>query len=156
MAGCDANYIRLLKLLPQLEEYRLDCLQSGQYPGYSRDFVIDAAGPACRETDVMEACVRINVLEVFPYTSTLQIAQQNRLNAWVEPPSILIRVYHDAHAAEAVAYQGHRGFLARYETPNSRMYQQDEKRQINEFLGEWLALCVQAGRSLTAPVFCPA
>lgn len=156
MAGCDANYIRLLKLLPHLESYRLDSLQHGADTGYSRDFVIDSMQCPGGEASVMEARVRIRVLEVFPYTSTLEIAQLNRLNQWVEPPSLLIRVYHDAHAAEAVAYQGHRGFLARYETPNSRMYHQDEKRQINEFLGEWLSLCVQAGRSMTTPLFCPA
>lgn len=160
MAGCDANYIRLLKLLPHLESYRLDCLQCVTDEGYSRDFLIDSMHAPAGEEAVMEARVRIRVLEVFRYTSTLEIAQLNqygeRLNQWVEPPSILIRVYHDAHAAEAVAYQGHRGFLARYETPNSRMYHQDEKRQINEFLGEWLSLCVQAGRSMNSPLFCPA
>lgn len=173
MAGCDANYIRLLKLLPRLESYRLDCLHqtmsdaTGDATGdargereYSRDFLVDSMHAPAGEGPVMEARVRIRVLEVFRYTSTLEIAQLNQygeqLNQWVEPPSILIRVYHDAHAAEAVAYQGHRGFLARYETPNSRMYHQDEKRQINEFLGEWLSLCVQAGRSMNAHVFCSA
>lgn len=156
MAGCDANYIRLLKLLPHLESYRHDCLEFTTDEGYSRDFLIDSIRAPGTGEAVMEARVRIRVLEVFRYTSTLEIAQLTRLSQWVEPPAILIRVYHDAHAAEAVAYQGHRGFLARYETPNSRMYHQDEKRQINEFLGEWLNLCVQAGRSLSTPLLCPA
>src|SRR5690606_38136473 len=156
MAGCDANYIRLLKLLQQLEGYRHGVLQYAIDAGYSREFVIDSAADRFKEAAAMESRVRLRVLEVFPYTSTLEITQLNRLSQWVEPPSVLIRVYHDAHAAEAVASQGHRGFLARYDIPNSRMYHQDEKRQINEFLGEWLNLCVQAGRSMAAPIFCSA
>jgi uncharacterized protein len=28
------------------------------------------------------------------------------------------------------------------------MYQSDEKLQINQFLGEWLSLCLNQGRSI--------
>ena len=113
-----------------------------------REFVI--ASPV---EEGHEARVRISVVEVFPYTSTLAITQVNSVSDWIDPPGILVRMYHDASTAEAVAYQGHRGFLARYALPNPTMYHQDEKRQINEFLGEWLSLCLQAGRSLNAPEF---
>ncbi len=176
MACCDANYIRLLKLMPELESFRAACLQSlagsasgtsqeGQVPNftvrdllnvgtlpddviYTREFVMASpVGDGC------EAKVRISVVEVFRYTSTLEIVQLNRVSPWVNPPGIMIRLYHDAVTAEAVLYQGHKAFFAKYATPNSRMYHRDEKRQINEFLGEWLSLCIQAGRSLTSPAF---
>lgn len=174
MADCDANFIRLLKLMPELESFRDACLQAedanacavneqptlrhfpkddlvqinGSELGsqYARDFVISSpAGDEVR--------VRISVLEVFPYTSTLAINQLTQVSPWIDPPGILVRVYHDASTAEAVAYQGHRAFLAKYAIPNPTMYHQDEKRQINEFLGEWLSLCLQAGHSLKPPTF---
>ena len=91
--------------------------------------------------------------EVFRYTSTLAVTQLTRVSQWIDPPIILVRVYHDAATAEAIAYQGHKAFLARYAIPNPTMYHQDEKRQINEFLGEWLSLCLQAGHSLKTPMF---
>ena len=103
--------------------------------------------------DGEEVRVRISVVEIFRYTSTLEIVQLTRVSPWVSPPGIMIRLYHDAVTAEAVAYQGHKAFLAKYATPNSRIYHRDEKRQINEFLGEWLSLCLQDGRSLTSPTF---
>lgn len=176
MADCDANYIRLLKLMPDLESFRIACLESlantalggnheGAVPGFRvRDFC--SIGAMNSDTDCTrefviaspvgegeETRVRISTLEVFRYTSTLEIVQLTRVSRWISPPGILVRLYHDAATAEAVAYQGHRSFLAKYATPNSKMYHQDEKRQINEFLGEWLSLCIQAGRSLKAPTF---
>ncbi len=180
MADCDANYIRLLKLMPDLESFRTVCLESlastasggnheGRVPdfrardfysvgavdcevGCTREFVI-ASPWANGEGEAEEVKVRISTVEVFRYTSTLEIVQLTRVSRWINPPGILVRLYHDAATAEAVAYQGHRSFLAKYATPNSKMYHQDEKRQINEFLGEWLSLCIQAGLSLKAPTF---
>jgi uncharacterized protein YqiB (DUF1249 family) len=168
MADCDANFIRLLKLMPALETFRIKYLQSSREAGArrgeelvpaswgmgtlpescEREFLITAPGEP-----QSEARVRISVLEVFAYTSTLALTQVNRISDWVEPPSILVRMYHDAATAEAVAYQGHRALLARYALPNPATYQPDEKRQINEFLGEWLRLCLQAGRSVNTPEF---
>lgn len=173
MADCDANFIRLLKLMPALESFRSKCLerpQSGHSLGHREDRLpqFGEAGilpEACMREFVIaspveaghEARVRISVVEVFPYTSTLAVTQMNRISDWIDPPGILVRMYHDASTAEAVAYQGHRAFLARYALPNPTMYHQDEKRQINEFLGEWLSLCLQAGRSLhTSEFFCAA
>lgn len=180
MAICDANFIRLLKLMPELESYRITCLRSltdatseRRYeagkecaiPAFSvKDFysvgndAFDSASVrefliASPVDKAVEVKVRIRALEVFRYTTTLEIAQLTRVSDWIEPPAIMIRLYHDATTAEAVAYQGHKGFLAKYSAPNSKMYQQDEKRQINEFLAEWLTLCLQAGRSLKAPSF---
>lgn len=174
MADCDANFIRLLKLMPELESFREACFSAEQALAcggseepalqrfsqceniplkiskcgsqYARDFVISSpTGDEVR--------VRVSVLEVFPYTSTLAINQLTRVSQWIDPPGILVRVYHDATTAEAVAYQGHKAFLAKYAIPNPTMYHQDEKRQINEFLGEWLSLCLQAGQSLKPPTF---
>ncbi len=149
MADCDANFIRLLKLMPELESFRERHFQlvNDLPEQYVRDFALSSS-----QSDE-EQKVRISVLEVFRYTSTLSIQQLTQVSDWIDPPGILVRVYHDASTAEAVAYQGHRAFLAKYAIPNPTMYHQDEKRQINEFLGEWLSLCLQAGRSIKAPIF---
>ncbi len=179
MADCDANFIRLLKLMPELESFREHCFQLDQESPTSGGINLDFhrksndEAVACTASDDTEQYtrefilssphhneeqrVRISVLEVFRYTSTLSITQVTQVSDWIEPPGIIVRVYHDASTAEAVSYQGHRAFLAKYAIPNPTMYHQDEKRQINEFLGEWLSLCLQAGRSLKAPtVICAA
>lgn len=174
MADCDANFIRLLKLMPTLESFRQSCFEAGQAvlssshaePSMTRQYECDESPAGCaneqlsyaREFLIQSAAadavrIRISVLEVFRYTSTLAISQLTRVSEWIEPPVILVRVYHDASTAEAVAYQGHKAFLAKYAIPNPAMYHQDEKRQINEFLGEWLSLCVQAGHSQKIPTF---
>ena len=149
MADCDANFIRLLKLMPELESFRERHFQlvNDLPEQYVRDFALSSS-----QSDE-EQKVRISVLEVFRYTSTLSIQQLTQVSDWIDPPGILVRVYHDASTAEAVAYQGQRAFLAKYAIPNPTMYHQDEKRQINEFLGEWLSLCLQAGLSIKAPSF---
>jgi len=154
MADCDANFIRLLKLMPELESFRERSFQLDQAcPDgvYEREFVLSTPHSDDEER------VRISVLEVFRYTTTLSITQLTQVSDWIDPPSIIVRVYHDASTAEALSYQGHKALLAKYAIPNPTMYHQDEKRQINEFLGEWLNLCLQAGRALKAPtIICAA
>lgn len=155
MAECDANYIRLLKLIPHLE-----LLKSGMGKG-----VVGSVFAHCGDEDggwrfrVGSAAVgnrslvvRIRVLEQFRYTATLEFSLCSGFGDWVNPPLIGVRVYHDAATAEVVSYQGRRGFRLSYETPNEQMYHQDEKSQINELLGEWLNLCLSAGGSLESPL----
>jgi len=163
MAECDANYIRLLKLVPELQAYRdgsfaeLDLSESPReasvpdepekvLEGLCNEFCIaDIDGSSDKVT------VEIRILEAFRYTSTLEIVQRPVLKQWMTNPSMLVRVYHDANTAEVVSYQGHRNLKPRYPQPNPRMYQPDEKMQVNRFLGEWLSHCLEVGRSIKAP-----
>lgn len=154
MAECDANYIRLLKLVPELESAGRARPGRESQGGPVRDwqalswrFAVTPPGGG------QEFEVSIRVIEAFRYTTTLEVEALTGFNRWSGTPRMDVRVYHDAATAEAVAYQGHRGFEARYATPNGHMYHQDEKKQINEFLGEWLRLCLSAGRSLETPAF---
>jgi hypothetical protein len=57
-----------------------------------------------------------------------------------------IRLYHDARAAEVISSQGIRQVKPRYDYPNTNMHQEDEKQQINQFLNEWLHLCLCLGQ----------
>ena len=150
MAECDANYIRLLRLMPVLAAHR------------QRDFAslgVDNAAQAEKALEGMRTVftladlatepvtVEITVLEAFKYTTTLEIVQRPVLREWMTNPSMLIRVYHDASTAEVVSYQGHKNLQVRYPQPNAKMYQSDEKGQVNQFLGEWLSHCLTVGRA---------
>ena len=61
------------------------------------------------------------------------------------PPTIRIRVYHDAKSAEVIEFQNQRRFQAIYDYPNAKMRQRNEKAQINRFLSEFLAQCLNHG-----------
>ena len=164
MAVCDANYIRLLKLVPELGTY-LDRSFSKHIDSVeNRPFELTADEPEkalqglttqfCIADQVDEnakVTVEIKILEAFKYTTTLKIIQKPELKQWMTNPSMLVRVYHDANTAEVVSYQGHRNLKPRYSKPNPKMYHADEKMQVNEFFGEWLAHCLNVGRSIKAP-----
>lgn len=166
MAECDANYIRLLKLVPHLQAYRdksfvemamlensgreketIDRLKNSNEPeklleGLFVEFCItDETSFGSKVT------VEIEIVEAFKYTTTLEIRQKPVLVKWMTNPSMLVRVYHDASTAEVISYQGHKNLQARYEQPNANMYHSDEKMQVNRFLGEWLTHSLKVGLS---------
>ena len=60
-------------------------------------------------------------------------------------PQLTVRVYHDAQLAEVVEFAPFRRAQPRYDYPNPRMHQPNEKSQWNHFLGEWLSHCLQHG-----------
>ncbi len=130
MAECDANYLRLGKLFPRMEDEDQVSFALGQ-----------ADGPL----------VKLEILERAPYTSILKITQIQKEN-WGVDPSMKIRLYHDARSAEVVEFQNERRFQAVYDYPNQRMRHKDEKAQINRFLGEYLAHCLRHGVSISEPI----
>ena len=130
-AECEANYHRLLKLLPKIYQADQLCDQ----------WVFEiGVGPISGE-------VHIEVMERAPYTTTIKIVQQEASNVWAKAPVLTICLYHDVCMAEVVAWQNHRRLRARYEYPNPDMYHSDEKAQLNQFLREWLTLCQSHGRT---------
>jgi uncharacterized protein YqiB (DUF1249 family) len=176
MAECDANYIRLLKLIPQLRAFRNKSLVKKAF--FRRDSLSDSGKLKPRdhqEVGLIEmststpgnklaefivsdnrhghenTVVEIRLVEAFKYTMTLDITQRPEAGKWLANPSMQVRIYHDASTAEVTAYQNHRNFQPRYRQPNQNMYQPDEKMQVNRFLGEWLTLCLHAGRCLKVP-----
>jgi uncharacterized protein YqiB (DUF1249 family) len=148
MAECDANYIRLLKLLPHLRSYRSHSVCEAELLTNHKlaEFVI-ADDPDGRGETVVE----VRLVETFKYTTTLEISQRPAAGRWLTNPTMQVRIYHDACTAEVTSYQNHRNFQPRYSQPNPRMYHRDEKMQVNRFLGEWLTHCLHAGRSLKVP-----
>jgi uncharacterized protein YqiB (DUF1249 family) len=128
IAECDANYLRLMKLAPDLDRSELRVL---------RLVIADRT-----------VSVRIRLLERCPYTSLIEVSQ----HPWLEglafelpAPRLTVRMYHDARSAEVIEFQAGRRFHPVYAYPNDEMRQRDEKAQINRFLAEYLSACLYHG-----------
>ncbi|MBU1332306.1 MAG: DUF1249 domain-containing protein [Gammaproteobacteria bacterium] len=125
-AACEANYARLMRLLPAMRE------------------VACARRVALSQGEQQLGVLALEVLETCPYTTTLQVRQEHSL-PWLPVPQLEVRVYHDARMAEVVSAQSARRFRSIYPYPNEAMHQPDEKTQLNLFLGEWLSHCLACG-----------
>lgn len=137
MAVCDANFIRILQLLPSLE------LGEKREISFNNQLNINVKAKRSLTT-ILE------VIESFKYTSTIRIANiedppSSDSASLYQSPEMLIRMYHDAKTAEVTSYQQARYIKAKYPLPNKGMYQADEKDQINFFLSEWLSFCQKEG-----------
>lgn len=128
-ATCEANYLRLMRLLPDMRE------------------TPSARRVALSEGERLLGVLSLQVLEACPYTTTLQVSQELGL-PWLPAPRLEVRVYHDARMAEVIGAEQARRLLAAYPYPNQAMHQPDEKNQLNLFLGEWLSHCLACGHEL--------
>jgi uncharacterized protein YqiB (DUF1249 family) len=124
MAECEANYARLLKLLPETGNRKLSVT-------YSHDHTVT---------------VLFEVLEQFRYTSSVRISLCATSCDWLHLPSMAVRLYHDASMAEVVDAEHMRQLRGIYPYPNERMHHADEKMQRNLYLGEWLGYCLKNGQ----------
>lgn len=130
---CTANYLRLTRLLGDLEA------------GEMREI-------ALRGRERRFGSLWLEVLEQAPYTTMLRVSQSGVLDAFIDPPRMLVHLYHDVRMAEVTDFQRQRHFHGRYRYPNARMHQPDEKLQLNRFLGEWLEHGLAHGHSLDLPL----
>lgn len=126
MTECEANYARLVKLMPDMKQ------QS------KRTF-----GVALKQQHPIRVC--LEVIEKFKYTVTLRVSHQDEQGDWLTRPNLLVRIYHDARMAEVVEPETSRQLRGAYGYPNEKMYQPDEKIQRNRYLGEWLRHCLLNG-----------
>ena len=122
---CEVNYMTLMKLLPP-----------GGSVGAERRYQV---GNGLQ--------FQLTVSEESRFTSQVILAQHNP-----ELPSYLqvrieIRLYHDVRMAEVCAAQQISRLQPRYDYPNKKMHQRDEKEQVNLFLAEWLKFCLRHGTS---------
>ncbi|MGC9421223.1 MULTISPECIES: DUF1249 family protein [Vibrio] len=91
---------------------------------------------------------QLQVLEVTKYTTLVEICQSDDTSIF-PLPTMSVRLYHDARVAEVCACQSLARIDARYDYPNDKMVQKDEKAQVNRFLGDWLTFCLKRGMSRT-------
>ncbi|MDN3556712.1 DUF1249 domain-containing protein [Halomonas maura] len=129
---CTANYVRLTRLLGDLEA------------GESREVELVNQG---RRLGAL--CLKVQ--ERAPYTSIIRVSQRGVLDAVIDTPRMRVHLYHDVRMAEVTDFQRQRHFDGRYRYPNARMHQPDEKLQLNRFLGEWLDHGLAHGHSLDLP-----
>ncbi|PMR73759.1 DUF1249 domain-containing protein [Billgrantia endophytica] len=129
---CSANYLRLTRLLGDLAA------------GETRE--LDLTGKRGRFGTLL-----LTVLERAPYTTIMRVAQSGLMDKLIDPPRMRVHLYHDVRMAEVTDFQRERHFDGRYRYPNLRMFQPDEKLQLNRFLGEWLAHGLAHGHSTDMP-----
>ncbi|EIC82926.1 putative dehydrogenase [Serratia sp. M24T3] len=129
MRLCETNFAQLRRLLPRNDEV-------GQTVTYQ----------------VTNATYQLKILESTRYTSLVEIKQTVPAVSYWSLPSMSVRLYHDAMVAEVCASQQIFRFKARYDYPNKKLHQRDEKHQINQFLADWLRYCLAHG-AMPVPVY---
>ena len=82
-ATCEANYARLMRLLPDMREAQA------------------SRRVALSEGERLLGVLALEVTEACPYTTTLQVRQELGL-PWLPAPRLEVRVYHDARMAEVI------------------------------------------------------
>ena len=119
-AVCEANYARLLRLLPDCDT--LDLSYNFDVKGYGK--------------------YRISILDSSRYTSTLKFEQVAQSVPEYLRPSMEVRLYHDAQMAEVLTSQRIGAIKPSYQYPNLKMHQPNEKEMVNHFLSELLGFCL--------------
>ncbi|WP_317933334.1 DUF1249 domain-containing protein [Halioxenophilus sp. WMMB6] len=130
-AECEANYLRLCKLLPDLSEREL------------WEYSVEGKSHKTSQR------VQLKLLDSARYTTTVEVQQMDASHPYEQERVLRVRLYHDAKMAEVVSWGRHWNTRSRYHYPNEAMHQQDEKFQLNRFLGEWLSHCLARGRVIS-------
>lgn len=129
ISECDANYIRIRRLLPDLDS-RSDW-----------QFVLPIGDE--------EFIVNCEVVERAKYTCLVRISQQSFFSAddlrQFGAPNLLVRVYLDTNSAEVIEMQRERGFLPLAQPHRHTGQAAFEKLHVNRFLGEYLSFCARHG-----------
>ncbi|RRZ96904.1 DUF1249 family protein [Erwinia sp. 198] len=129
MRLCETNFAQLRRLLPKE----------------------DRAGESVTWR-VNEASYTVTIQESTRYTTLVEIKQTAPAVSYWSLPAMSVRLYHDAMVAEVCSTQQIYRFKARYDYPNKKLHQRDEKHQINQFLADWLRYCLAHG-AMAVPVW---
>lgn len=153
-ALCEANYARLLRLFPDYEgcntrqfslhhaRIEIDVLERSRYTTLFRLQSCRGSHPAgaddgATDTPLPEPGDR----EAGACSSGIDG------DLWLSPLRMEVRAYHDAGMLEVVGFQREGRVEGRYSYPNGAMHQEDEKRQQNAFLADWLSHCLHHGEA---------
>lgn len=114
---CELNYLRLMRLCPDLRivpHRELFAGSRGQFGLF------------------------IEITERSAFTTMVRLDLKMAGMPWAGLQNLQLRVYHDARMLEVAFCDERRIGRIRYRYPNALMYMPDEKVQLNEFLGIWL------------------
>ena len=131
IATCETNYMLLLRLLSDIDTVASE-----------RQFFINE-----------HLCYSLTIIEKSKYTHVVEFKQLVSKNeslaskVHLPKPTMQIRLYHDAHVAAVISSQNIRQVKPRYDYPNRDMHLPDEKQQTQNFLSEWLQLCLHQGKA---------
>ena len=117
----ETNYAKLVRLMPRESKIGAMC---------------------CYE--IQGQIFHLTNLESTRYTTLLSIDLDDNVPEYLKP-RLVVRLYHDARVAEVCSSQQISRIQPRYDYPNARMHQTNEKQQINAFLADWLMLCLTRG-----------
>ena len=126
---CELNYVRLLRVFPEL-------LRQDQYQ------VLVNYGSHQKNYEVQ---VSFEVRQRSPYTTLVNISFSAGWGALLDLPGFEVRLYHDVNMAEVVFSKHSQRLQPKYQYPNPKMHQPDEKHQWNLFLAECLDYCLKGG-----------
>ncbi len=129
MRICETNFAQLRRLLPKGD-------RAGEQVTYQ----------------VNGASYTVTIQESTRYTTLVEIKQTAPAVSYWSLPAMSVRLYHDAMVAEVCSTQQIFRFKARYDYPNKKLHQRDEKHQINQFLADWLRYCLSHG-AMAVPVY---
>lgn len=121
-ALCEGNYLRLMRLLPDLSKQEHFHLPVKHRKG---------------ENNRLE-WLAIDVLERAPFTTLLRLKMDASWGKLFKIPETEVRLYHDVRMAEVISRNTRQTIQPRYDYPNAKMHQPDEKEQHNQFLAQWL------------------
>jgi uncharacterized protein len=113
---CELNYMRLMRLCPDLRLLLDRELRAGPRQQFG---------------------LHIAVTERSPFTTMVRLSLSMANTPWAGFQNMALRVYHDARMVEVVRCDERRIDRIRYDYPNKAMHQPDEKMQLNQFLGIW-------------------
>lgn len=147
MAVCDANYIRLLKLLPAVSPSGWEGAENArQKTLYAEEINRQVVIPGAENALPMR--VNFSIVERFRYTTEVSVVQQlPHARGHYSSPCMQVRMYHDAGTAEVISYQHHRQYYKAPPMQGNTDWQGVtlERTQLNIFLAEWLVLCTNKG-----------
>ncbi|WP_257286428.1 DUF1249 domain-containing protein [Endozoicomonas sp. SESOKO1] len=130
---CERNYLRLTRLLPELSErahFTLPVKHRNSLNNGKEWLVID-------------------VMERSPFTTLLKLQMEADWGRLFKMPEAEVRLYHDVRMAEIVSRKTSQILQPRYNYPNRKMHQPDEKEQHNQFLAQWLDYALPACQTYT-------
>ncbi|ABE56499.1 protein of unknown function DUF1249 [Shewanella denitrificans OS217] len=116
LALCGRNYAYILKWLPN-DSVNASWLVQGEF-----------------------GILAVSVVENTKYTQLVEISRDVPQSFFLNPPKVLVRIYHDAQLAEVLTSRQICHLKPVYNYPNSDMHQIDEKYRINAFLEELLKI----------------
>lgn len=88
---------------------------------------------------------QVTIEESTRYTMLITITQTAPAVSYWSLPAMSVRLYFDAMVAEVCSVSQISRFKARYDYPNKKLHQRDEKHQNNQFLADWLRYCLTHG-----------